>query len=102
MYTWGTGPCLGIGCAETICLIPTLVQDLVPYRVIDVSTGDNHVLALSDNHEVFAWGTNTMGQCGLGHINNPITVPVKVMGLSTVRIRQISAGMFLIAYKKCF
>lgn len=71
------------------------MQDLVPYRIIDVSAGDNHVLALSDNNEVFAWGTNTMGQCGLGHTNNPITVPVKVMGLSSVRIRQISAGMFL-------
>lgn len=66
----------------------------MPYRMIDISAGDNHVLALSDNYEVFAWGANNMGQCGLGHVNNPITVPVKVMGLNNVRIRQISAGEF--------
>lgn len=94
VYTWGTGPCLGIGCAETICLTPTLVQELVSYRIVDVSAGDNHVLALSDNHEVFAWGTNTMGQCGSGHVNNAITVPVKVMELKNVKIRQISAGKY--------
>lgn len=75
-----------------ICLTPTLVQGLVPYRIVDVSAGDNHVLALTDNYEVFAWGSNTMGQCGLGHNNNPVTRPVKVMGLGSARIRQISAG----------
>lgn len=92
MYAWGNGPCLGISCADTVCLLPTLIHDLLPYRIVDISTGDTHVLALTDNCEVFAWGTNTMGQCGQGHCISPVTRPVKVVGLSGVRIRQISAG----------
>jgi len=29
-----------------------LIEDLTPYRIIDISVGDNHCLALSDDHQV--------------------------------------------------
>lgn len=77
---------------DTIYLLPTLVHDLIQYTIVDVAAGDTHVIALTDRCEVFAWGTNTMGQCGQGHFTSPITRPVKVLGLNGVRIRQISAG----------
>ena len=41
---------------------------------------------------MYAWGNNAMGQCGLGHCQSPITSPKKVLALSGVGIRQISAG----------
>lgn len=46
---------------------------------------------LSEN-EVYAWGNNTMGQCGQGHTSTPITKPKKVLGLEGVSIQQITAG----------
>ncbi|XP_019763936.2 probable E3 ubiquitin-protein ligase HERC1 isoform X1 [Dendroctonus ponderosae] len=92
VYTWGSGPVLGVGTADSIWLQPILVEDLVPYRIIDISVGDNHCLALTEDHQVFAWGTNTMGQCGQGHTASPITRPLKVLGLDRARVRQISAG----------
>ena len=42
--------------------------------------------------EVYAWGTNSMGQCGQGHNNGSITTPSKVHGLDGIQVQQISAG----------
>lgn len=47
---------------------------------------------LSSENEVYAWGNNTMGQCGQGHTSTPITKPKKVLGLEGVSIQQITAG----------
>ena len=44
------------------------------------------------DNEVYAWGNNSMGQCGQGNSTGPITKPKKVVGLDGVVIQQISAG----------
>ena len=41
---------------------------------------------------MFAWGTNSMGQCGQSHNNGSITTPARVQGLEGVHAQQISAG----------
>nr|CAD7438539.1 unnamed protein product [Timema bartmani] len=51
-----------------------------------------NVLALTHDCEVYAWGNNSMGQCGQGHSTSPITRPRKVMGLDGISINQVSAG----------
>jgi len=92
LYTWGFGACLGIAAGETTSLLPQLVEDLAAVRIIDVAIGDSHVLALTHDSEVFAWGNNSMGQCGQGHSTSPITRPRRVLGLEGVPVNQISAG----------
>ncbi|KAJ3666590.1 hypothetical protein Zmor_002027 [Zophobas morio] len=92
VYTWGSGAILGHGSADALYYLPLFVENLAPHRIIDISAGDNHCLALTNEYEVFAWGTNSMGQCGQGHTCSPITTPMKVIGLEGVNIRQISAG----------
>lgn len=92
LYTWGFGACLGISAGETTSLLPQLVEDLAAVRIIDVAIGDSHVLALTHDSEVFAWGNNSMGQCGQGHSTSPITRPRRVLGLEGVPVNQISAG----------
>ncbi|MEK9651608.1 MAG: putative Ig domain-containing protein [Poseidonia sp.] len=37
---------------------------------IDLSLGDEHTCALSENNSVYCWGRNDMGQLGLGYKNN--------------------------------
>ena len=44
------------------------------------------------DNEVYAWGNNSMGQCGQGNSTGPITKPKKVSGLDGIAIQQISAG----------
>uniref|UniRef100_A0A8D3C2G8 HECT-type E3 ubiquitin transferase n=1 Tax=Scophthalmus maximus TaxID=52904 RepID=A0A8D3C2G8_SCOMX len=127
VYAWGCGACLGCGSSEATALRPKLIEELATTRVVDISIGDSHCLALShgtglcclcrwlttnrcccidpmnyyltrlllDHHpdnEVYAWGNNSMGQCGQGNSTGPITKPKKVVGLDGVAIQQISAG----------
>ena len=42
--------------------------------------------------EVYSWGNNAMGQCGLGHCQGPVTSPKLVTALRGSRVQQISAG----------
>jgi E3 ubiquitin-protein ligase HERC1 len=42
--------------------------------------------------EVYSWGNNAMGQCGLGHCQSPVSTPKKVTALRGIRIHQISVG----------
>ncbi|XP_069046831.1 probable E3 ubiquitin-protein ligase HERC1 isoform X3 [Lepisosteus oculatus] len=92
VYAWGCGACLGCGSSEATALRPKLVEELATTRVVDISIGDSHCLALSHDNEVYAWGNNSMGQCGQGNSTGPITKPKKVIGLDGVAIQQISAG----------
>ncbi|XP_033952277.1 probable E3 ubiquitin-protein ligase HERC1 isoform X3 [Pseudochaenichthys georgianus] len=92
VFAWGCGSCLGSGSAETTSLRPRFIEDLSITKIIDISCGDSHCLALTHENEVYAWGNNTMGQCGQGHTSTPITKPKKVLGLEGVSIQQITAG----------
>uniref|UniRef100_A0A8D2LRJ6 HECT-type E3 ubiquitin transferase n=1 Tax=Varanus komodoensis TaxID=61221 RepID=A0A8D2LRJ6_VARKO len=92
VYAWGCGACLGCGSSEATALRPKLTEELAATRIVDISIGDSHCLALSHDNEVYAWGNNSMGQCGQGNATGPITKPKKVSGLDGVAIQQISAG----------
>ncbi|XP_057693796.1 probable E3 ubiquitin-protein ligase HERC1 isoform X8 [Corythoichthys intestinalis] len=92
VYAWGCGACLGCGSSEATALRPKLIEELATTRVVDISIGDSHCLALSHDNEVFAWGNNSMGQCGQGNSTGPITKPRKIVGLDGVTVQQISAG----------
>ncbi|KAL3866609.1 hypothetical protein ACJMK2_043893 [Sinanodonta woodiana] len=92
LYAWGCGSCLGSGFPETTAQRPKLVEDLQSVRIVDISCGDSHCLALSFENDVYAWGNNAMGQCGQGHAYSPISRPKKVIGLEGIPINQISAG----------
>lgn len=58
-------------------------------RIQSVSCGYDHMLALNDDGEVYAWGSNTQGQLGTNDIDNRNS-PVKV---DIVPITYICTGM---------
>ncbi|XP_066930429.1 probable E3 ubiquitin-protein ligase HERC1 [Clytia hemisphaerica] len=92
IYVWGCGPCLGTGAADMVNLLPKIVTSLQDKFIIDLSLGDSHCLALTKDHEVYSWGNNSMGQCGLGHTATPIATPTKISHLDGVNIQQLCAG----------
>ena len=61
---------------------PTLNKLLIKdgERIIDVSCGFKHVIALGVSGKVFSWGSNSNGQCGIdigGNFNTPMYIDVK-------------------------
>uniref|UniRef100_A0A8C9W0S1 HECT-type E3 ubiquitin transferase n=1 Tax=Scleropages formosus TaxID=113540 RepID=A0A8C9W0S1_SCLFO len=92
VFAWGCGSCLGWGSSETTLLRPRIIEELSVTKIIDISCGDSHCLALTHENEVYAWGNNAMGQCGQGHTSTPVNKPKKVIGLEGVSIQQITAG----------
>ncbi|XP_022827451.1 probable E3 ubiquitin-protein ligase HERC2 [Spodoptera litura] len=67
VWTWGKGDYfrLGHGCDAHVRR-PTLVEALRGRRVIHVAVGALHCLAVTSEHQVWAWGDNDHGQQGNG------------------------------------
>lgn len=58
-------------------------------KVMDIATGDNHIVALKENGTVWAWGSNGYGQLGDGTKINS-SKPMQVQGINEVT--QVAAG----------
>ncbi|KAK7468188.1 hypothetical protein BaRGS_00036601 [Batillaria attramentaria] len=68
LMTYGSGAngCLGHGNYNDVTQAK-IVEALLGYEVIQVSCGASHVLAVTNEHEVFAWGRGDNGRLGLGN-----------------------------------
>lgn len=80
LMTFGSGAngCLGHGNYNDITQAK-IVEALLGYEVSHVSCGASHVLAVTNEHEVFAWGRGDNGRLGLASEEScasPCSVPV--------------------------
>ncbi|KAJ6657257.1 hypothetical protein lerEdw1_002624 [Lerista edwardsae] len=80
VLTFGSGSsgCLG---HETFVDVsqPKIVEALLGYEITQVACGASHILAVSNEGEVFAWGRGDNGRLGLGtqeSHNSPQQVPI--------------------------
>ncbi|KAM4700965.1 serine/threonine-protein kinase Nek8 [Discoglossus pictus] len=81
IMTFGSGSngCLGHANFNDVTQ-PKIVEALLGYEIIHVSCGASHVLAVSNEREVFSWGRGDNGRLGLGSQeshNSPqqVTIP---------------------------
>ena len=88
MYIWGTGL---LGGDYNVFLVPTRVHGIND-KVIDISLGGEHMLALTENNQLFAWGCNKWGQCGVSSADMFIMRPTPIRGFERYEVLQISAG----------
>jgi hypothetical protein len=49
---------------------PDVPPGRVPYRAIALSIGEYHACVILDDHKVKCWGSNSVGQLGLGDMKN--------------------------------
>ena len=70
---------------------PLLVEPLLQCKIEQVAAGYSFSIAITNNGEVYSWGYNEKGQCGVGHRFN-IEFPKKIEYLNNVFIKQGSCG----------
>ncbi|MCM8806244.1 MAG: FG-GAP-like repeat-containing protein [Candidatus Omnitrophica bacterium] len=82
VWTWGGGDRGQLGNGQSgegyYSSVPVKVSSLT--NVIKIAAGDFHALALKNDGSVWAWGSNSMGQCGDNTYDNIRTTPVQVKG----------------------
>lgn len=71
---------LGRGRHERLSTVPTAVAGLAGQRVVGVAAGDYHVLAVTEEGMLFAWGYGRAGQLGIGSTVD-LSIPTAVKGL---------------------
>uniref|UniRef100_A0A8C5RU35 Alsin Rho guanine nucleotide exchange factor ALS2 n=1 Tax=Laticauda laticaudata TaxID=8630 RepID=A0A8C5RU35_LATLA len=98
VYMWGensAGQCAVANKTTVPEPTPISISDgeagpFLPIRILQLSCGEEHTLALSQSREIWAWGSG----CQLGLITNtfPVTKPQKVEYLAGRVVLQIACG----------
>ncbi|KAF7637946.1 Protein kinase domain-containing protein [Meloidogyne graminicola] len=70
---------------------PKIVESLLTEDIIDIRCGDEHLIALTENGEVFVWGKNKNGQLGIGN-KNDVLIPIKIQIPTRQLIKCIICG----------
>ena len=92
VYSWGRGEFGALGHGDTKDkTIPRLLDELRGVRVVDIACGTGHSLVVSEAGDVYAWGWNSKGQCGVpqASIADSVCVPTplgSLLGLSLIHI----------------
>ncbi|XP_050801438.1 E3 ISG15--protein ligase HERC5-like [Gopherus flavomarginatus] len=94
VFSWGAGSegQLGTGEFKEQSLIPKKIDGLSALRIIQVTCGHFHSVALAQDGRVFSWGQNTHGQLGLGQEIPSQHSPQHVTSLSGIPVAQVAAG----------
>nr|XP_022917889.1 uncharacterized protein LOC111427131 [Onthophagus taurus] len=97
VFTMGvtTSGCLGLGPILSQSSPPRLVQMLADLRirVLSVSCGRKHTVALTD-FGIYAWGSNSHGQLGLGPFVRDTPYPQVITALTGICIIDIASGQY--------
>jgi hypothetical protein len=72
-------------------LTPFKINGFNGHKIIGISCGKHHSLALTESGHVFGWGQNTGGQLGIGSNNNQ-SIPTKIISIDKIFINKISCG----------
>jgi alpha-tubulin suppressor-like RCC1 family protein/tRNA A-37 threonylcarbamoyl transferase component Bud32 len=98
VYAWGSNDWgqIGNGC-NSDQLIPIKVKGFNNERVVMISCGWTHSIALTECGHVYSWGSNDFGQLGIGNTmnsNEPKFVSVIDENKCNVFIEKISCGSY--------
>jgi len=92
VWSWGGGGWgrLGHGDAQRQ-LLPKKIAALAGWRVVAVSVGDNHSLAVTADGAVWSWGSGAYGRLGHGDAQRQL-LPKKIEAFADQRVAAVSAA----------
>ena len=72
---------------------PTMIQNLILEDIIDVSAGTKHALAVTSKGDVYAWGSNSAGECSVMYTasNNTESIAMSIQSVGLHSIDQVKA-----------
>lgn len=90
VYAWGLNDQgqLGNG-TNNNSNVPVKVNFPAGVVIVEIAAGGSHNLAITDTHEIYAWGDNDHGQLG-DSTKTDRSTPVKISGLNEIYV--VSAG----------
>ena len=80
---------------------PRQVEALSGKKVVDLAVGSMHVLALTDEGEVYAWGGNDQGQLGDSAMNSKAE-PTLMTSLEGKNIIGVACGPSQVSWDDCW
>lgn len=92
-YAWGRADKGQVGTGEALpkpIMEPTLLKALQNQRAVGAATGRYHSLVLIEDGNIFGFGLNQNGQCGIGNTQEKVLLPTKVKAVRP--FRQVSCG----------
>jgi E3 ubiquitin-protein ligase HERC4 len=94
LFCWGSNSVgqLGLDTSLGIVQIPRIIKSLATSIVVQIACGQKHSLALTNNGELYSWGSNSNGQLGLGEHLKMNFKPKLITGLVAVPIAFIACG----------
>jgi len=94
VWSWGGGGGGELGHGdEQRQLLPKKVEALAGQRIVAVSAGEHHSLALTADGEVWSWGGGSFGKLGHGDEQNQL-LPKKIVAFAGQRVIDVSAGLY--------
>ena len=94
VWSWGNGDLGRLGHGDELeQLQPTKIEGLAGQRIVALSAGNSHSLAITADGAVWSWGNGGIGRLGHGDEQEQL-LPKKVEGLAGQRVVAVSAGGF--------
>ncbi|KAG8235979.1 hypothetical protein J437_LFUL015133, partial [Ladona fulva] len=94
VYAWGSAQFgqIGVGMSSGQSPYPTLVESLCEEHIVEISAGQYHSMALTEDGRVYTWGWGVYGQLGHGDVEDCV-VPTVVKALQgKEKITRICGG----------
>jgi alpha-tubulin suppressor-like RCC1 family protein len=92
VFSWGQGSEGQLGHGEGISEpLPRWIKTL-PSCITSIACGSSHMLACDGGDQLWSWGSNMYGQCGLGH-RSVVTTP-QLVTLPSTPLTSMAAGHF--------
>lgn len=93
MYSWGSNSHGQLGQEfEGDSRVPRIMRALVTKTVVQIASGSNHCLALTNGGELYSWGSNQHGQLGFGYHSESVPKPILISTLAGMPFAFITCG----------